>query len=301
MKPTIREFIERSGIRFAGDFARAQQGHVARGEEKTIDTTDQDVQREKRAFSVIDSIVQNMIVENLGSEFPKQMNIVVEEKDETGQKLIERYFLKNNALEEGTQTLVIDPIDGSANFLDQGDFWAVSIALLSGTEAVHGAMYFPNLNILLAAEKDQGTSLNGKRLTISPELAFAPEQPVRISGSIGEKAKDWIAHTTKNRHTGSLCTTFLSLLATVCSDPLAPLLPPCYAYIGGNALLYDLGAGPLLWQEAGGVIGDLAGNAINPYATVSSDQVGDLRVKKIFLMTPNIEYGEGLLRHLRLA
>lgn len=301
MKLSLGEFIERSGIRSAGDLGKAQQGYVGRGDDKTIAATEPILLREKQAYSVVDSAVQTMILENLGKVFPKEMNVVVEEKDETSQKLIDQYYLKKNILEENVLTLVIDPIDGSSNYLDGSDFWAVSLALLSGTEPVLGAMYFPNLNVMLSAEKGQGTWLNDNRLTISNSLAFAPEQPVRISSSIGEQEKDWIARTTKSRHTGSLCVTFLSLFATVCLKPISSLLPPCHAYIGGNTLLYDLGAGPLLWQEAGGVVVDLAGIASNPYASVLHDQGGDLRVKKIFLRAPNIGYEKKLLHHLHLS
>ena len=62
---------------------------------------------------------------------------------------------------------VIDPLDGTHNFLHGIDFFGTSIALEYKDEPVLGVMHFPVLGMTAIAEKGKGAFLNGKKLSVS--------------------------------------------------------------------------------------------------------------------------------------
>jgi myo-inositol-1(or 4)-monophosphatase len=73
-------------------------------------------------------------------------------------------------LERGSSafTWVVDPIDGTAPFVNGMPNWCVSIALLHGGEPVIGVISAPCQDELYAAAAGKGATLNGKRLTLDP-------------------------------------------------------------------------------------------------------------------------------------
>lgn len=62
---------------------------------------------------------------------------------------------------------IIDPIDGTRSFLRGIDTWCVLIAYYEKNETKIGVCYFPLLNILLYAEKGQGTYCNDQKVYVS--------------------------------------------------------------------------------------------------------------------------------------
>src|SRR3989338_5966077 len=62
---------------------------------------------------------------------------------------------------------VLDPLDGTHNFLHEIPIFGTSIALEYKNEVVLGALNFPVLKILAYAEKGKGTFVNGKRAGVS--------------------------------------------------------------------------------------------------------------------------------------
>lgn len=70
---------------------------------------------------------------------------------------------------EGDAIWVIDPIDGTANFLRGINLWCVSIGLLVGGDAVIGLVYDPIADELFSATKGGGAFLNGSPIRVSGE------------------------------------------------------------------------------------------------------------------------------------
>lgn len=72
-------------------------------------------------------------------------------------------------------TWVIDPLDGTVNFLFGIPVWAVSVAVEDGDGALAGVVYNPNSRESFAAARGSGASLNGKTVEVSgrPDLATA--------------------------------------------------------------------------------------------------------------------------------
>jgi myo-inositol-1(or 4)-monophosphatase len=75
---------------------------------------------------------------------------------------------ERGAQNEGAQAIwVIDPIDGTANFLRGIPFWCVSLGLLAAHQFVIGVIYNPVTDELYAARRGQGATLNGRKIEVS--------------------------------------------------------------------------------------------------------------------------------------
>lgn len=74
---------------------------------------------------------------------------------------------------EGNKTLsdgycfIIDPIDGTTNFIKGFQHSAISVGLSKNKELIIGVVLDPDLNNLYYAEKGKGAYLNGKKITVS--------------------------------------------------------------------------------------------------------------------------------------
>ena len=62
---------------------------------------------------------------------------------------------------------IIDPIDGTTNFLHGVPHFAISIALMSKNEIVSGLVFDPIKNEMFYAEKNNGAYFNNKRIRVS--------------------------------------------------------------------------------------------------------------------------------------
>lgn len=82
---------------------------------------------------------------------------------------------EESGLTAGTSTLtwIVDPLDGTGNFLCGVPAFAVSIALARGDEVLAGVTYAPVLDELFSAERGAGAFLNGRRLHVSDRADLA--------------------------------------------------------------------------------------------------------------------------------
>ncbi|WP_119303766.1 inositol monophosphatase family protein [Dongia deserti] len=64
-------------------------------------------------------------------------------------------------------TWIIDPIDGTSNFIAGIPIWCVSLGLVIGSQSVLGIIYNPATEDLYAARAGEGAYLNGKRIRVS--------------------------------------------------------------------------------------------------------------------------------------
>ena len=136
-------------------------------------------------------------------------------------------------------TWIIDPIDGTTNFLHGIPHFAISIALRSGDEIVSGLIYDPIKDEMFYAEKDNGSFFNNQRIRVSKKkelniCLFATggvskidiDLPIRKSGSA---ALD-IAYVAAGRYDG---------------------------FFENNLSLWDVAAGIIIIKEAGGMINEI--------------------------------------------
>ena len=68
---------------------------------------------------------------------------------------------------------LVDPIDGTRDFIRGRSGWCISVALVENGDAVFAAMYAPVTRQLWVAHKGAGTTCNGKRLSGSSRSAFS--------------------------------------------------------------------------------------------------------------------------------
>ncbi len=96
------------------------------------------------------------------------------EAEKTIKEVVSRSYPSSSFLAEetvktslGADFWVIDPIDGTKNFIRGLPFWGVEIAYVKNNEIVIGVTYAPCLDELLYAEKGQGAYFNGKKISVS--------------------------------------------------------------------------------------------------------------------------------------
>ena len=153
---------------------------------------------------------------------------------------------------------VIDPIDGTRNFIHGFPHFAISIAVLYKGKPEHGVIYDPNRQELFIATRGKGAQMNDRRIRVG----------------------------TRKRMEDSLLGTGFAYRHTNKDDPLPPrilqaFLPSCgdvrragaatldLAYVACGRLdgfweqglkIWDMAAGVLLVKEAGGIVCDFDGS-----------------------------------------
>ena len=168
---------------------------------------------------------EKIIIEELKKARPYYSIISEEDGSETNKD-------KNNSW-------IIDPIDGTTNFLHGVPHFAISIALRSGKEIVSGLIYDPIKDEMFYAEKDNGAFFNNQRIRVSKKrelnsCLFATgghsnnEVDLQLRKS-GSAALD-IAYVAAGRYDG---------------------------YFQNSLNLWDIAAGVIILKEAGGVINEI--------------------------------------------
>ncbi len=151
---------------------------------------------------------------------------------------------------------LIDPLDGTTNFLHNFPHFAVSIALMHKQEVVAGVVYDPNRNELFAAAKGQGALLNQRKIRVAdrPTLQSAllgTGIPYQHQSNIAEymRVLDGLIRGTSGVRRAGAASLDLAYVATGRLD----------GFWEFNLNIWDIAAGSLLVQEAGGMVGDLSG------------------------------------------
>ena len=86
------------------------------------------------------------------------------------------FCMEESGIKAGTDTTsrwIIDPLDGTTNFLHGVPHWAVSIALEQKGKIIAGVVYDPCKKEMFTAEKGKGAFLNGRRLRVSAIREFS--------------------------------------------------------------------------------------------------------------------------------
>lgn len=168
----------------------------------------------------------------------------------------------NNTL-DGNGVWVIDPIDGTTNYLQKMDYWCLSIAYVVAGEIQLGFIYAPDRDEFFVAKRDKGAFLNNQRLTIQePESGQAI---IGLGRSNRRPLKNYLdvlhlldQHNVEYRRFGSGAL----MLAHVASGQVN-------GYFEAHLNSWDALAGLLLIEEAGGRVpnfltnnGLLEGNSV---------------------------------------
>ena len=158
---------------------------------------------------------------------------------------------------------IIDPIDGTTNFLHGVPHFAISIALQSNNEIVCGLIFDPIKDELFYAEKNNGAYFNNQRIRVSKkreinECLFAVGKgkynPDLICRRSGSAALD-MAYVASGRFDG---------------------------YFQNNLNLWDIAAGIIIVKEAGGIVNEIDLSSLkNIKVLASSAEINTKYIEKI--------------------
>lgn len=162
---------------------------------------------------------------------------------------------------------IVDPIDGTTNFVHQFPFFSVSIALAHYGEVIMGVVYDPSRDEMFVGEKGKGAYVKTRRMNVATveklsESLIATGFPADRHRALPLNLKGLQALVPQVRNIRSSGSAALHM-AYVAAGRLNG-----FWEIGLNA--WDLAAGALLVQEAGGQVTDTAGR---PYSLEVRDVV----------------------------
>lgn len=216
---------------------------------------------------------------------------VVTEVDEASEKyVIDRIraeFPADGIICEETGTIgnldgavwVIDPLDGTKNYTQRIPFFSVSIGRAEGGVPSAGVVYDPVHDEMYYAERGRGARMNGECISVSSRETIE-DALINISWAKGQpdRAKfmdyvEYLSHRTSYfRRLGSAAL----VMAYIACGRLD-------GYLQGDLHTWDVAAGVIIIEEAGGVVTDFSGRAI------------DLRKKTIQIATGNPDVHAELL------
>jgi len=165
--------------------------------------------------------------------------------------LSEESGIENN--KDKNNTWIIDPIDGTVNFLHGVPHFAISVALKSNDEIVSGLIYDPIKDEMFFAEKNNGAFFNNHRIRVSSknninDCLFATNNSSKFNLDF------------PNRKTGCAALD----MAYVASGRFD-------GYFQDNLNLWDIAAGIILIKEAGGIINDIDLNSNKNIKVIASN------------------------------
>ena len=199
--------------------------------------------------SEVDGLAEEAIVKELRRANPDYAILGEEGGAQKGNRGPSRY------------TWVIDPLDGTSNYLHGIPHWCVSIALCEGAEPLHGVIFDPLRNELFIATRGAGAQLNDKRIRVSERkdltgsmlvTGFPPRERKRVDAHL-DCVKVLLREAEDVRRTGSAALD-LAWVAAGRAD----------AYFEAGVQSWDIAAGALMVREAGGRVTDFKGAPTGP-------------------------------------
>ena len=236
--------------------------------------------REKHPADLVteaDIASQNLIEEILLSEYPDHF-FIGEEQGKPNHLSEQECGLTAPA--GNPLTWIVDPLDGTTNFVHQVPHFGPSIALASGNEILCGVIFNPITNECWSAAKGQGVFLNGRpahvsRVTRPEEALVSFSFPTSISedSPLLEAFLRLLPHCQAVRRSGSTALN-LTYIASGRFDA---------QFNGSTTHPWDVAAGFLMVLEAGGI--------------VTNDKGGPFDLARpAFLATSTPELHESLLK-----
>jgi len=199
---------------------------------------------EKKGFndlvSYVDKNSEKLLIKGLQKILPAS-GILAEESGETAKK---------------EYTWVIDPLDGTTNFLHKIPYFAISIGLHKNDYPLLGVVNELNQKECFSAVKGEGASLNGKSISVSPKKVLGdsliatgfPYNDFKQQGEYIKLLQDLMKCTQGIRRIGSAS------------------VDMCYVACGRFEVFYeyglkpwDISAGTIIVEEAGGRVTDFYG------------------------------------------
>lgn len=221
-------------VKQAGEFIRTETG--------SFDTGKVELKSVNQLVSYVDINAEKILVSGLAELIPG-CNFITEENTFTG-------------LTEGQYTWIIDPLDGTTNFVHKLPVFSVSVGLMGKEGLVGGIVYEINRDECFYAWKDSPAYLNGKEIQVSAAAALSDSLlatgfPYYDYDAI-ENYLSLLRHLMKNsqglRRMGSAA---VDLAYVACGR--------FEAFFEYSLNPWDVAAGAFIVQQAGGRVADFSG------------------------------------------
>ncbi|MCS7265508.1 MAG: hypothetical protein NZ805_11825 [Armatimonadetes bacterium] len=201
-------------VRRAGDIALSYYGRVTPSEKS-----------DKSFVTEADKAVEEFLREQLAKHF-RGVEVLGEEVESS---------VKHNI------AWVVDPIDGTANFVAGLPIWAVSVGLVEDGLPTMGAVYYPAFGELYMAQKGKGAWLNGRRIFARRDNEIRHDDLLGLSTLSIKRMKVNLPCKVRSLGTAVACFTFVAK----------------GSFVGGvltDNRVWDIAAGWVIAKEAGAEI-----------------------------------------------
>ena len=153
---------------------------------------------------------------------------------------------------------IIDPIDGTANFLHGIPHFAISVALEHNKEIICGIIYDPIKDEMFTAEKGNGSYLNNQRMRVSSRSKL--KDCIIFTGGPKPESKDREIALKEYNNFSSKVLIPIRKLGSASHDMAYVAAGRCDGFWQRNLNYWDIAAGIILIKEAGGFVTDFNGN-----------------------------------------
>ena len=201
----------------------------------------------------VDRASEAAIIETLLGAYPGHAILAEESGFQPG-----RFASHDTPLRDVEHLWIIDPLDGTTNFIHGLPHYCISIALMERGQVTQGLIFDPNRNELFTATRGRGAYLNDRRIRVTKR--FRLEDALLGTGFPFRRARTPDAHLgvlrplvdkgAVMRRTGSAALD-LAYVAAGRFD----------AFFDRGLKAWDMAAGSLMVTEAGGLMGDFSGEA----------------------------------------
>ena len=154
---------------------------------------------------------------------------------------------------------IIDPIDGTSNFLHGIPHFAISIGLEHNKEIVCGIIYDPIKDEMFTAEKGNGSYMNNQRMRVSSRSKL--EDCMIFTGGPKRDAKNRELALKEYYKFSIKVLTPIRKLGSASLDMAYVAAGRCDGFLQRNLNYWDVAAGIILVKEAGGFVTDFNGES----------------------------------------
>ena len=216
--------------------------------------------------------IENFLKEKFSKEFT-DFNVIAEESD--------------NSDIQFKDSIIIDPIDGTTNFVNGVPHTAISVGVYKDKKPYIGIVYNPILDELYEAELGKGSYLNGEKLEVSDESDFQK--------SLLSTGFPYTSGTNENDLNDVI--NKIKIILPLCQDIRrlgSASLDLCYVakgtyegYYEMNLKAWDVSAGILILTEAGGKVSSIDGSEYrlfeDKYIVASNNKIHNELIKNLNL------------------
>ena len=154
---------------------------------------------------------------------------------------------------------IIDPIDGTANFLHGIPHFAISVGLEENNEIIAGIIYDPIKDEMFIAEKGNGSYLNNQRMRVSSRSQL--KDCVVFTGGPRQNAENKNTVLKEYNNFSSEVDTPIRKMGSAALDMAYVAAGRCDGYWQRNLNYWDVAAGIIIVKEAGGFVTDFDGES----------------------------------------